>query len=71
MRRFLVLGTQGDKTLEKTEEVKAIREMLKHPETLGTKTSIYTRVTGYYRNVADFNNGKKNEVKDRKSFKIL
>ena len=37
---------------------------------MATKISVYTRVTGYYRNIADMNDGKRNECKDRKSFEI-
>lgn len=49
-------------------QITGIKEQLSHPENLGTKTSVYTRVTGYYRNIADMNDGKRNECKDRKSF---
>ena len=51
-------------------QITGIKEQLSHPENLGTKTSVYTRVTGYYRNIADMNDGKRNECKDRKSFEI-
>lgn len=51
-------------------EIKTVKDQLSHPESLGTKTSVYTRITGYFRNIADFNPGKLNEYKDRKSFNI-
>lgn len=51
-------------------EIKTVKDQLSHPENLGTKTSVYTRVTGYYRNIADMNDGKRNECKDRKSFNV-
>lgn len=51
-------------------EITTVKDQLSHPESLGTKTSVYTRVTGYYRNIADMNDGKKNECKDRLSYKI-
>ena len=51
-------------------EIETVKDQLSHPENLGTKTSVYTRITGYYRCVSDFNEGKKNEYKDRKSCKI-
>lgn len=50
-------------------QIASIKDQLAHPENLGTKTSVYTRVTGYYRNIADMNDGKRNECRDRKSFK--
>lgn len=31
----------------------------------GTKTEVYTRIVGYYRNVDNFNIGKKAEYKER------
>ena len=52
------------------EQIAQIEEKLAHPEELGTKTAVYTRITGYYRNESAFNPGKLNEYKDRKSFKI-
>ena len=43
-----------------------------YPDTgeMGTKCDIYTRITGYYREISAFNPGKQNEYKDRKSFSI-
>ncbi|MFA6714326.1 MAG: anaerobic ribonucleoside-triphosphate reductase [Victivallaceae bacterium] len=34
----------------------------------GQKTEIYSRVVGYFRPVADWNKGKKEEFKDRKTY---
>ena len=34
-----------------------------------TRCEVYTRVSGYIRPTSEFNIGKKQEVKDRKSFK--
>jgi anaerobic ribonucleoside-triphosphate reductase len=36
----------------------------------GAKTEIYSRVVGYFRPVAQWNTGKKEEFKDRKVFTI-
>jgi ribonucleoside-triphosphate reductase len=33
------------------------------------KTEIYSRVVGYFRPTADWNKGKKEEFKDRKTYK--
>ena len=35
----------------------------------GKKTEVYSRVTGYFRPVSNWNKGKKEEFKDRKSYK--
>lgn len=34
----------------------------------GQKTEIYSRVVGYFRPVAEWNKGKKEEFKDRKTY---
>lgn len=36
----------------------------------GKKTEIYSRVCGYMRPVANWNKGKKEEFKQRKTFKV-
>ena len=36
----------------------------------GEKTEVYSRVCGYFRPVANWNKGKKEEFKDRKTFKV-
>ena len=39
-------------------------------EKCGEKCEVYSRVTGYFRPVANWNKGKKEEFKDRKPFKV-
>jgi ribonucleoside-triphosphate reductase len=34
----------------------------------GTKTEVYSRVCGYFRPVSNWNKGKKEEFKDRKTY---
>ena len=36
----------------------------------GEKTEVYSRVCGYFRPVANWNKGKKEEFKDREKFKV-
>lgn len=36
----------------------------------GAKTEVYSRVCGYFRPVANWNKGKKQEFKDRKSYDV-
>lgn len=55
---------------DKDKLIASIKEQLAHPENLGTKTSIYTRVTGYYRDINNMNDGKREEYKDRKSYSL-
>ena len=38
--------------------------------TCGKKTEVYSRITGYYRPVKNWNNGKSQEFKDRKVYDI-
>lgn len=39
-------------------------------EKCGAKCEVYSRVTGYFRPVANWNKGKQQEFKDRKAFKV-
>ena len=39
-------------------------------EKCGEKTEVYSRVTGYFRPVSNWNKGKKEEFKDRKTYDI-
>ena len=36
----------------------------------GKKTEVYSRITGYYRPVQNWNDGKSQEYKDRKTYKV-
>ena len=36
----------------------------------GEKTEVYSRVTGYFRPVSNWNKGKKEEFKDRQTFQV-
>ncbi|MBR0239194.1 MAG: hypothetical protein IJQ39_13955 [Thermoguttaceae bacterium] len=36
----------------------------------GEKTEVYSRVCGYFRPVSNWNKGKKEEFKDRKTFQV-
>lgn len=38
--------------------------------TCGSKTEVYSRVTGFYRPVQQWNDGKQAEFKDRKKYQI-
>jgi anaerobic ribonucleoside-triphosphate reductase len=37
----------------------------------GTKTEVYTRIVGYYRNVGNFNKGKAEEYRERLDYKPI
>lgn len=45
-------------------------EVLKMASKCGETCQVYSRVTGYYRPVANFNKGKQEEVRDRVMFKV-
>ena len=55
---------------ERLAEISRIEEILQHPENLGTKVEVMTRVSGYYRPVSAFNTGKTQEYAERQSYKI-
>ena len=38
--------------------------------TCGQPTEVYSRVTGYFRPVSNWNHGKKEEFKDRRTFRV-
>ncbi len=40
-------------------------------EKCGQKTEVYSRTVGYFRPVSNWNPGKQQEFKDRKTFKVL
>jgi ribonucleoside-triphosphate reductase len=50
------------------EEILDLQKKLENVK--GTKTEVYTRIVGYHRAVDNWNNGKKEEYKFRKTFKI-
>lgn len=39
-------------------------------KTCGQKTEVYSRIVGYFRPVSNWNEGKKQEFVDRKTYKI-
>lgn len=47
-------------------EIEALQQELEHVE--GTKTEVYTRIVGYYRSVANWNKGKREEYNYRKLY---
>lgn len=64
-----------NKTIESYKSVeeidKKIEELKKRlKEVKGTQTEVYTRIVGYHRDVKNWNNGKKEEYKDRVTFNI-
>ena len=55
----------GPDNINRTAE-KENRKMAK----CGAKTEIYSRVCGYFRPVSNWNKGKKEEFKDRKTYEV-
>lgn len=52
----------------RTKEVidaEIMKQRIELSKAQGTKTEVYTRIVGYYRNVANFNIGKKEEYRER------
>jgi glutaredoxin len=55
------------KSVEQIErEIEKLENQLRSVE--GTKTEVYTRIVGYYRSVANWNRGKREEYNQRKPF---
>lgn len=50
--------------------MKTMTEFLKEHAQERTKTEIWTRCMGYYRNTDSFNTGKQSEFKERKFFSV-
>ena len=44
---------------------------LKSLNPLGTETEVYSRVVGYFRNIKNWNDGKKQEEKERVMFDVV
>lgn len=53
---------------EITKEIEAARIDLEGVK--GSPTEVYTRIVGYFRNINNWNAGKKDEYKQRKEFAI-
>ena len=63
--------TEEEKEIKLKEINKEIKKLEKQlDEVVGTITSVYTRIVGYYRNVSNWNPGKEQEYKERVPFKI-
>lgn len=45
-------------------------EEKKDPHICGCETQVFSRVTGYYRPVSNWNKGKQEEFKERKKFNV-
>ncbi len=57
--------------MEKEKIEKRIRELEKSKaKAEGTKCEVYSRVVGYLRPIEHWNDGKQEEFKERKTFKI-
>lgn len=56
--------------MDRKEEIDAELLQLKmdFENAAGTKTEVYTRIVGYYRNVGNFNKGKVEEYKERVAY---
>ena len=52
------------------EKITEIEAQMNDPKLCEGTASVYTRVSGYYRAVNNFNNGKKQEVKERKHYNV-
>jgi ribonucleoside-triphosphate reductase len=54
---------------EINDKIDQLKESLKNVK--GTKTSVYSRIVGYYRALDNWNVGQREQYKFRKSFRVL
>ena len=52
------------------EKIQEIEYKMNDPKLCEGTASVYTRVSGYYRALNNFNNGKKREVSERKHYSV-
>ena len=52
------------------EKITEIESKMNDPKLCEGTASVYTRVSGYYRALNNFNNGKKQEVSERKHYSM-
>ncbi len=52
------------------EEKETKEEQKKDPHICGEECQVFSRVTGYYRPVSNWNKGKQEEFKERKKFNV-
>jgi anaerobic ribonucleoside-triphosphate reductase len=56
---------QGDKIKKIDEQIKELKEKMNDPHLCEDTADVYTRVSGYYRPVTNFNAGKQSEMVER------
>lgn len=49
--------------------ITSIKERIAQLKNSAQQTEVYSRIVGYYRNVKNWNTGKKQEFKERKTYK--
>jgi anaerobic ribonucleoside-triphosphate reductase len=52
------------------EKIQEITDKMNDSKLCEGTASVYTRVSGYYRSVSNFNNGKRQEVTERKHYSV-
>lgn len=62
--------SREEKLSKLTAEKNQIESAMNDPKLCEGTASIYERVTGYYRNVSNWNKGKSQEEKDRKAYTL-
>jgi len=51
-------------------QISEIEKNLSEPEKLGSETEVYSRISGYYRSVKNWNKGKFAELLERKDYNV-
>ena len=51
-------------------QIAEIEKSLSEPEKLGSETEVYSRISGYYRSIKNWNKGKFSELMERKDYSL-
>ena len=53
-----------------SNQIAEIEKSLSEPEKLGSETEVYSRISGYYRSIKNWNKGKFSELVERKDYSM-
>lgn len=53
-----------------SSQIADIEKNLAEPEKLGSETEVYSRISGYYRSIKNWNPGKRAEEKERLAYAL-
>lgn len=51
-------------------QINEVEKSLQEPEKLGSETEVYSRISGYYRSIKNWNPGKRSEERERVAYAV-